>query len=406
MTKLADILNPDDLQAEIDGGYVKANRHPSLPLTIYTYSRDCQYEGRWNDVTTLCRGLITDNHGVVVARPFSKFFNYGEHGVREYAPPLPVEPFEVYEKVDGSLGIVFHYDDQWIVASKGSFISEQAQWAQKRLDATLHALDPNITYCAEIVYPANRIVVNYGDRTDLVLLGAFRTDGLELPLVEAMDDWFGIGSVVKSYVAPTLEDLLARAAGNISMGSAVSVLGGTDAEGFVLRLKSGIRTKVKYAEYVRLHRILTGINERDIWRALAFDEMADLGLSPEGLSRALKCSTDEIKSMQVSPNGAMATIVEGCPDEFDQWVHGISLKLRQDYHMWLAEAKLAFARVREAVGLDDRAQFAKTLTTEWKDNKTVVSSVFSMLDNKPVAPIIWRALYPSASTPFVEDEEG
>ena len=157
---------------------------------------------------------------------------------------------------------------------------------------------------------------------------------------------------------------------------------------------------------MRLHRLLPGISERDIWRALAFDEMADLNLSPENLSRGLKCSVDEIKAMAAAPDGALATIVEGCPDEFDQWVQGISLKLRQEYNMSVADVKLAYARVREAVGLDDRALFAKTLQEGWKDNKTVVSSVFSLLDEKPIAPVIWRSLYPSASTPFVEDEEG
>ena len=103
MTVLADVLDPDALSAEIEAGYVKANRHPKFPLTIYTYTRDCQHEGRWNAITTVCRGLIADDAGNIIARPFGKFFNYGEHGVRDYAPPLPIEPFEVYEKLDGSL---------------------------------------------------------------------------------------------------------------------------------------------------------------------------------------------------------------------------------------------------------------------------------------------------------------
>lgn len=409
MTTLDEILSPDDLQAEIDAGYVKANNHPSLPLTIYTYSRDCQYEGRWNNVTTLCRGLILDGHSNVVARPFSKFFNYGEHGVRDYAPALEVEPFEVYEKIDGSLGILFWYDDKWIVASKGSFISEQARWAQDRVtfasQEARNCLDKELTYCCEIIYPENRIVVNYGNRTDLVLLGAFTPDGNEVPLAHLESHWF-LGDVVRSFTVPTIDDLLARTASNMDIIDDYAVVNGTDAEGYVLRFASGLRVKIKYAEYIRLHRILTGINERDIWRALAYDEMAELGLSPESLSRALKCSTDEIKGMEASPSGAMATIVEGCPDEFDQWVRGISLALRQKYHMYVTEAKLVFAQVREGVGLENRAEFAKLLTSKWGHNKTIVSSVFSMLDSKPVAPIIWRALYPSASTPFVEDEEG
>ena len=114
MVKLAEVLDVGDLANEVERGYVKRGSHPTLPLDIYTYTRSCQYEGRWNDVTTFCRGLIVDNvTDEVVARPLSKFFNYGEHGVREYAPPLELEPFEVYEKMDGSLAILFHYNEQW-----------------------------------------------------------------------------------------------------------------------------------------------------------------------------------------------------------------------------------------------------------------------------------------------------
>ncbi|MET9842806.1 hypothetical protein ABZZ01_34320, partial [Streptomyces virginiae] len=79
-----------------------------------------------------------------------------------------------------------HYAGRWRVASKGSFISAQAVWAQRRLDgADTAALHPGTTYLAEILYPQNRIVVDYGDRRDLVLLAAFGLDGTEVPLAEA-----------------------------------------------------------------------------------------------------------------------------------------------------------------------------------------------------------------------------
>ena len=45
MTVLQEIINPGALESEIAEGYVKATRHPFLPMTIYTYTRACQYEG-------------------------------------------------------------------------------------------------------------------------------------------------------------------------------------------------------------------------------------------------------------------------------------------------------------------------------------------------------------------------
>jgi RNA ligase len=49
----------------------------------------------------------------------------------------PTENFEVYEKMDGSLGIVFWYRGQWVVATRGSFTSDQANKAREILKNTI-----------------------------------------------------------------------------------------------------------------------------------------------------------------------------------------------------------------------------------------------------------------------------
>jgi len=92
-------------------------------LALYVYTNRCVYDGLWDDVTVLARGLVLDlSARRVLATPFPKFFNYGERGVA-----LPDEPFEVSEKVDGSLGIVFNDGDRWRVVTKGAFDSAQAR---------------------------------------------------------------------------------------------------------------------------------------------------------------------------------------------------------------------------------------------------------------------------------------
>ena len=134
---LHDLLPAQELAAAIEAGHVTRKRHPDLPLSLYTYTRTAQYERVWNQVTTRCRGLVADDAtGAIVALPLPKFFNVGEHeSGQPYAPALPDEPFEVYDKVDGSLAVVFHYAGRWRAASKGSFTSTQATWAQRHLDA-------------------------------------------------------------------------------------------------------------------------------------------------------------------------------------------------------------------------------------------------------------------------------
>ncbi|ACU74371.1 hypothetical protein Caci_5512 [Catenulispora acidiphila DSM 44928] len=41
---LADVLDPQDLDREIAAEKVTRRAHPTLPLSIYSYSRACQYE--------------------------------------------------------------------------------------------------------------------------------------------------------------------------------------------------------------------------------------------------------------------------------------------------------------------------------------------------------------------------
>jgi len=77
---------------------------------------------------------------------------------------LPQEPFEVYEKLDGSLGILYWVDDEPRVATRGSFTGVQAQRGTAILRARYGhvAFRTDVTYLFEILFPENRIVVDYG----------------------------------------------------------------------------------------------------------------------------------------------------------------------------------------------------------------------------------------------------
>jgi RNA ligase len=142
------------LNQYVKDGWVERNDHPSLPISIYNYSRKTQYEGKWDDITLKTRGLVLDNEGNVVAKSFDKFFNYEELVGSKFKPSqIPNEPFEVFEKMDGSLGILFNYGGEWILATKGSFTSEQAIKGMELLKKYKYErLIPGYTYLFEIIY--------------------------------------------------------------------------------------------------------------------------------------------------------------------------------------------------------------------------------------------------------------
>ncbi len=215
----------------------------------------------WNEVTILCSGLILDENYTIVARPFTKFFYYGKVQDQQ----IPSLPFEVYDKMDGSLGILYWWNDRPYIATRGSFMNQQAIKANELLydkyPKSIDKLDKTKTYLFEIIYPENRIVIDYGYKEELILLAKVDiATVVETPLID-------IGfPVVKRYDG--LNDL-----------QIIRQLQIKNKEGFIIRFDNGFRIKIKFAEYVRLHRIITQVSSKTIWEHLrdnqSIDELLD-----------------------------------------------------------------------------------------------------------------------------------
>ena len=265
-------------------------------LKLYVYSDRCTYDGAWNVFTMAARGLVVDPVARrIVATPFPKFFNLGERG--EMLPDLS---FETMEKLDGSLIIIFNHQDRWLAATKGAFDSSQAIWAQGRLDnVDLSALVPGTTYLAEAVYPENRIVVRY-DHPALVMLAAYRADGIELPYDEVIDiaDALNWPYATRRQFA-SVSDLLEHA----------STLPKTQ-EGFVLRFTDGLRLKIKGAEYRRLHALISRVTPLAVWEIMLADE---LGGVRQELPEEFWSDFDEIVALLTTRlDGIKNTTREAC----------------------------------------------------------------------------------------------
>ena len=354
--------NLSDISDYLEGDFVIAQKHPTLPLLIYNYSRTTQYNGIWDDITLNCRGLVLDLEGNVIAKPFPKFFNYEEHTTEgSKLPPIPNETFEVYEKMDGSLGIIFHYEGEWLVATRGSFTSEQAIKGKEMLDKLpLDVLDTNNTYLAEIIYPENRIVVDYGTDEKLVLLGAYNNETGEEVKVGEMNGW----EVVKMYKTwgedwKTLKKEISK-----------------DNEGYVIRFSSGMRMKIKGDEYVRLHRILTNFSTKDIWELLKNEE-------------------------------DLAPFLERVPDEFDDWVKRTAMSLRYSFYGISERAGKYHDGFRYGKYNDKEVEPTKKEFAEYVKQfpKELSAVMFKMWDKKPYDHIIWSMIKPKYEKPFRNDGE-
>jgi RNA ligase len=346
--------NLEVLEEYIGRGLVVKQNHPTLPLSIYNYSRTTQYDGMWDDITLNCRGLVLDLEGNVIAKPFPKFFNYEEHKPED----IPNENFEVYEKMDGSLGIIFHYEGEWLIATRGSFASEQAIKGKEMLDKlNKSALIAGYTYLAEIIYPENRIVVDYGDVEKLVVLGAYNNEtGKEVKVDEMVNEGWEVVMKYKTWGEDweTLKKEISK-----------------DNEGYVIRFSGGMRMKIKGTEYVRLHKILTNFSNKDIWELLKNDE-------------------------------PLEPFLERVPDEFDKWVKAVVMNLRYSFYSIDERAGKLHDGFRYGKFNDKEVEPTKKEFAEYvKQFPLELSAVmFKMWDKRPYDYIIWNMLKPKYEKPF------
>jgi putative RNA ligase len=351
VTHLGDLLDLDALSQAKADGYVREQHHPILPLSILNYTEKAQYERAWNEVTRTCRGIIVDPSGYVVARPFAKFFNYSEHPEGTFVPSSRVV---VTDKLDGSLGILYPTLDGHAIATRGSFTSEQAVhatrvWRDRYAETT--EVEEGTTWLFEIIYPGNRIVCDYGDTDDLILLG-----GVDIASGTAIRPGFFVwdGPAVTTFDYDTL-------------GEALAAKPRPGAEGIVVRFidlrfddQHGTMVKIKQDDYVRLHRLVTGLNARVVWEAMA-----------DGKS--------------------LAEICEPLPDELHDWVKHVAARL-------VAESD----RIEGEARAEHDAIFGR-LPDDWTRKDFAVHAtrsphrawLFMLLDGKDPGPKIWQTLRPS-----------
>jgi RNA ligase len=279
-------------------------------MTLFNYSPMAAVNDVWLPFERLSRGLIINNQtGEIIARPFDKFFNYGQGG-RYPEPGATIE--QVTDKIDGSLGILYTDANDGVrkIATRGSFDGEQAQWATRFLQQHHAALATTPlgvpTLLFEIVYPQNRIVVDYGDKEGLILLAArepqsgrylsysnllviARQFGLEITPDNAYRNGY-------EYMAEA-EDIQRYLAGKADHNF----------EGFVAHFSDGSLFKFKSAEYLRVHRLVSSLSFNRVLEAIRDGKIDDWsGAIPEDL----RVQVDSWRAAIVKQVDTLCAVVE------------------------------------------------------------------------------------------------
>ncbi len=350
-------IDLNKLKKYIELGLVSESEHSERPeIKIYNYTPECQFDRKWDEVTKICRGLIVNTEtGEILARPFEKFFNIQEH-LEVLKLPLPNEDPNITEKVDGSLGILYWLNDEPWIATRGSFTSDQSIWATDwfRKNVKYSDLPKDLTLLFEIIYKENRIVVNY-DFEGLVFIAAIDTKtGRQVGYKPE-----GVRTVRQIPNTDILE---------------LAKLNEKEGEGFVVFYpKNNLRVKIKFPEYVRLHKILTGLSIKGIWEYL----------KENGVDADIK------------------KIVEDAPDEFYVWMDSVTNEFKKQYKEIEYQCETDFNLISYNL-IDNQDKTRKDWAIEILKRK-YPGILFAILDSKKYDEQIWKILKPKGSKTFKDD---
>lgn len=276
-------------------------------LILFNYTAAAQYNRRWNFFERISRGLILDcDTGEIVARPFDKFFNWLEDGRKSRGHIVTIA-----EKMDGSLGILYRHNGEYYIATRGSFDSEQAIWATEHLrkNHDLSNLKDSVTLLFEIIYPENRVVLDYGERADLTLLAIRnRHTGDYLPFfgsVYATGNFFGF-ALPKVYTFNDVETILAKT-------------GEIEDEGYVVEFSDGERFKFKGDRYLELHKLIHGLSYKNTVKAFMRGELQAIrDQIPDEFLKQFNQWVNHIESAHEKLMEEISVALEDAPDTLDR----------------------------------------------------------------------------------------
>jgi RNA ligase len=350
-------FNLEVLDKYIQEGLINKQKHPRKNIWIYNYTPECVFSKKWDDITIQCRGLILDEEGNVIGRPFKKFWNYDEPEV-----VIPNGTPKIFKKMDGSLIIVIKYDGEVIVATRGSFVSDQAKMANELLlknnflFGIINSVDNEFTYLFELIGKDNRIVVAYPENELILLAVVTNCSGVEHNL-HYYGDYTSI-KVVEEYAAEWNENTI----------KTLQELNIQNEEGFVLKWDNGYRVKIKFADYFRLHKLITGLNEKAIWEFMQEHDNID-------------------------------ELVKQVPEEFENFVRTVYTNIDEDF--WnISERCIKFIKDNKLKELT-RKESAEIIMKILPQYQGVL---FSLLDdkNEQARKNIWKLVKPKTNKYFKE----
>ena len=278
--------------------------------TTITYAVAFEDTFKWNNDDPLgsatrreCRGLIFNQKGELISRPFHKFFNAGEKEETQIDKINLYEPHHITQKIDGSLIRFLNLNGEIYAATKSGVTDISQQVDEFLKDKSNYyefiqsTLESGLTACFEWCSRKNRIVIDYS--VDSLILTAIRNNTSGNYLL-----YENIVELANHFNIPVVKSVSNLAKQNIHL-LVEQVREFQNDEGIVLTFNSGHKIKIKAEDYVLRHKSKDQISQEKNVLAVILNESVDDVvplLTPEDAERlrqfeeAFWISVDEVAS--------------------------------------------------------------------------------------------------------------
>ena len=263
-----------------------------------------------------CRGILFDEDGKIIRRPFQKFLNYGQNQLETSLVDFS-KRHHILRKYDGSnispfmLNGKIEYGTKMGITDVCKPVYKFVEKNTQIQDISEYLVTNNYTPCFEWCSMKQRVVLEYPE-DDMVLTGVRHMNtGEYMPYEEMVQlgEMFGVHVVENFGQVQDIEKFVED----------VNNLKGE--EGFVVRWDDGFSQKFKAIEYLELHKVASDISaERAVISFILNDKVDDV---------APKMKEDVREKFLKFHNDVMTVIIEHVAD--------VKTKVEQNQHLTIHE---------------------------------------------------------------------
>lgn len=233
-------------------------------LVQYNYSERTNNEGLWDEITMFNRGNIYEKKtGNLIAKAMPKFMNLGQLSDEKQKELTLIPKFNLTEKMDGCLGIIYTYKGEIRCNSRGGFdnyVTDKIKEILPKYVAKRLILNHNVLN-VEVISPQTKIICDYGDTEELYLITSFRKDNWE---EHSYEESCTIAQVMQMPIVKQYHmnwEALLRWQQEADWSH----------EGYVVRFPNNERVKIKSEDYLNVAKFRAGLSKKSIWRYIKND---------------------------------------------------------------------------------------------------------------------------------------